>query len=31
VLEAVARGLGARDGEAAIPMMSIPVIGKLKG
>jgi hypothetical protein len=36
VLEAVARGLGARDegardGAAAIPMMSIPVIGKLKG
>ena len=31
VLEAVARGLGARDGAAAIPMTTIPVIGKLKG
>ncbi|HEX8400566.1 MAG TPA: DciA family protein [Allosphingosinicella sp.] len=31
VLEAVARGIDARDGARALEMMAIPVIGKLRG
>ena len=31
VLAGVARGLHARDGAAALPMTTIPIIGKLKG
>jgi hypothetical protein len=30
VLEAVARGIDARDGAAALEMMTIPIVGKLK-